>query len=171
MLVTRSDPVTGAEVTTAEQTMPLMELTGSRGRRPRGATWSASGGRGCGRRCCACSSASPATARTMERAARRQCKKDQRETESLITEANDWKAHVFDPKSVELVTRSHSQGRDAAVAGVLAYRDSLEQAAGAVCGAVGAARSAQGGGVHGGARGRELHLYARRGGRVTRDSA
>ncbi len=44
-------------------------------------------------------------ARTTERAAKRQCKKDEGQTEALLAKANNWKAHVFDPTSVESVTR------------------------------------------------------------------
>ncbi len=33
----------------------------------------------------------------MERAAKRQCKKDERQTKALLAKTNDWRAHVFDP--------------------------------------------------------------------------
>jgi hypothetical protein len=44
------------------------------------------------------------TIRAVERAAKRQCKKDERQTEALLAKARDWSAHVFDPLSVESVT-------------------------------------------------------------------
>ncbi len=42
-----------------------------------------------------------ATARAVERAAKRQCKKDERQTEALLAKVRNWSAHVFDPKSAE----------------------------------------------------------------------
>jgi hypothetical protein len=38
------------------------------------------------------------TARAVERAAKRQCKKDEWQTEALLAKARDWSAHVFDPR-------------------------------------------------------------------------
>ncbi len=38
-------------------------------------------------------------------AAKRQCKKDECQTEALLAKARNWNAHVFKPKSVELVER------------------------------------------------------------------
>jgi hypothetical protein len=45
------------------------------------------------------------TIRAVERAAKRQCKKDEHQTKALLTKARDWRAPVFDPSSAELVTR------------------------------------------------------------------
>jgi hypothetical protein len=46
------------------------------------------------------------SARAVQRAAKRQCKRDERQTETLLlAKARDWNEHVFDPKSVESVTR------------------------------------------------------------------
>jgi hypothetical protein len=45
-----------------------------------------------------------ATARAVERAAKRQCKKDERQTEALLAKARNWSSHVFDLKSADLVT-------------------------------------------------------------------
>jgi TATA-binding protein-associated factor Taf7 len=44
------------------------------------------------------------TIRAVERAAKRQCKKDERQTKVLLAKARDWSAHVFDPLSEESVT-------------------------------------------------------------------
>ncbi len=88
----------------------------------------------------------------VERAAKRQCKKDERQTEALLAKARDWNARVFDPKSVTrmatlvkecpseqgAVTRQ-KQGRGA-VARMPADWNSREQAHGAVPQAVGAAQ-------------------------------
>ncbi len=46
-----------------------------------------------------------ATARAVERAAKRQCKKDGRQTEAPLAKARDGSAHVFDPQSAESVAR------------------------------------------------------------------
>jgi hypothetical protein len=45
-----------------------------------------------------------ATTRAVERAAKRQCKKDERQTEALLAKARDWSAHMFDSKRVDSVT-------------------------------------------------------------------
>ncbi len=45
------------------------------------------------------------TVRVMELAAKRQCKKDEWQTEALLAKECDWSAHVFDPKSAKSVTR------------------------------------------------------------------
>ncbi len=45
------------------------------------------------------------TSRTMERAAKRQCKTDERQTEALLAEARDWSEHVFDFKRADLAMR------------------------------------------------------------------
>jgi hypothetical protein len=45
------------------------------------------------------------TTRAVERAAKRQCKKDARQTKALLAKARDWSTHVFDPLSAESVTR------------------------------------------------------------------
>jgi hypothetical protein len=45
------------------------------------------------------------TARAVERAAKRQCKKDKRQTEALLTKVRYWSEHVCDPLSAELVMR------------------------------------------------------------------
>jgi hypothetical protein len=45
-----------------------------------------------------------ATTRAVERAAKRQCKKDERQTEALLAMARDWSAHMFDSKSADSVT-------------------------------------------------------------------
>ncbi len=52
-----------------------------------------------------------ASARAVERAAKRKCKKDElvglfdkRQTEALLAEARDWSEHVFDPLCADSVT-------------------------------------------------------------------
>jgi hypothetical protein len=45
------------------------------------------------------------TNRAVERAAKRQCKKDEHQTGALLAKASDWSAHVFDPKCADSVTR------------------------------------------------------------------
>ncbi len=45
------------------------------------------------------------TARAVEHAAKRQCKKDKRKTEALLAKAHNQSEHVFNPKCVELVMR------------------------------------------------------------------
>jgi hypothetical protein len=47
-----------------------------------------------------------ATSRAVERATKRQCKKDERQTEALLAKARDWSAYVFNPQSAESVTRN-----------------------------------------------------------------
>ncbi len=54
----------------------------------------------CGRRCCAWTSASNASIRAVERAAKRQCKKDERQTEALLAKMRNWSAHMFDSNLV-----------------------------------------------------------------------
>ncbi len=44
------------------------------------------------------------TARAVERAAKRKCKKDEHQSEVLLAKASDWSTHVFDPMSVKSVT-------------------------------------------------------------------
>ncbi len=44
------------------------------------------------------------TAMSVERAAKRQCKKDERQTEDLLAKVCNWNEHTFEPKSVESVT-------------------------------------------------------------------
>ncbi len=43
--------------------------------------------------------------RAVERAAKRQCKQDERQTKELLAKARDWSARVFDPLSVESAMR------------------------------------------------------------------
>jgi hypothetical protein len=43
--------------------------------------------------------------RAVERAAKRQCKKDKRQTKALLAEARDWRENTFDLSSSESVTR------------------------------------------------------------------
>ncbi len=45
------------------------------------------------------------TARAMDSAAERQCKKEERQTEALLVKACNENSHVFEPKTVESVTR------------------------------------------------------------------
>ncbi len=45
-----------------------------------------------------------ATSRAVERAAKRQCKKDERQTEALLAKARNWSAHMFDSKRADSVT-------------------------------------------------------------------
>ncbi len=45
-----------------------------------------------------------ATTRAVERAAKRQCKKDERQMEALLAKARNWSAHVFDPQRADSVT-------------------------------------------------------------------
>ncbi len=47
---------------------------------------------------------SRSTARAVQRAAKRQCKKDGRPTEALLVKACNWSAHVLEPKKVKSVT-------------------------------------------------------------------
>jgi hypothetical protein len=42
-----------------------------------------------------------ASIRAVESAAKRQCKKDELQTEALLTKVRDWSAHMFDSKRVE----------------------------------------------------------------------
>jgi hypothetical protein len=41
----------------------------------------------------------------LERAAKRQCKTDEGQTEALLAKVRDWSAHVFDPKRADSMTR------------------------------------------------------------------
>ncbi len=103
VLVTRSDPVTGAAVTTVEQTMPQMALTGTPAeRRYMERKWLERLRQAMRR---VQKRKSHATVLMVEQAAKRQCKKDERQTEALLAKVNDWQAHVFDTRSVESVTR------------------------------------------------------------------
>jgi hypothetical protein len=98
-LVTRSDRVTGTAVTTAEQMMQRMALTGtSAERRYMERKWWERLWQAMPR---VQKRKSSATARTVERAAKRQCKKDERQTEALLAKARNWNAHVFDQKGIE----------------------------------------------------------------------
>jgi hypothetical protein len=47
---------------------------------------------------------SNASTRALERAAKRQCKKDERQTEALLAGMRNWTAHMFDPKCAVSVT-------------------------------------------------------------------
>jgi hypothetical protein len=54
-----------------------------------------------------------AAARAVERAVKRQCKTDERQTEALLAKARDWSAHVFDPTSAESVSARRRWSRSA----------------------------------------------------------
>jgi hypothetical protein len=45
-----------------------------------------------------------ATTIAVERTAKRQCKKDKRQTESLLAKERDWSAHMYDSKHADSVT-------------------------------------------------------------------
>ncbi len=100
--------------------------------------------------------------RAVERAAKRQCKKDERQTEALIAKARDWSAHVFDSKRADSVTCKAALDEEC-LSEVHALAKSkgekipwLDSQVGAPCcapEAVGGARS-QDGRFHGGAEGR-----------------
>jgi hypothetical protein len=98
VLVTLSDPVTGAPLTTAEQSMPRTAPTGTPTepeRRYMERKWWERLWQAMPR---VHKRKSRALARAVERAAMRQ---DERQTEVLLAKARDWNAHVFYPKSVE----------------------------------------------------------------------
>jgi hypothetical protein len=88
------------------------------------------------------------TIRAVERAAKRQCQKDERQTKALLTKVRDWRAHVFDPSSAESVARQAALVKEclqearalAKSKGETLPWDSRKQAAGAVREAVGAVR-------------------------------
>ncbi len=103
------------------------------------------------------------TARAVERSVKRKCKKDEHQTEVLLAKASDWSTHVFEPKSVESVTRETTLVKECLKeAHTLAKRKGetlpwlecmpsrifARAMPGAVPQAVGAARNAQGGGIH-----------------------
>ncbi len=94
VLVTRSDPVAGTVSMTEERAVPRARFTGiTAEKRNMERKW-------CEKLRQAMSRVekrrSIATARAVERAAKRQCKKDERQTEALLAKARDWSAHVFD---------------------------------------------------------------------------
>jgi hypothetical protein len=45
--------------------------------------------------------------RAVERAAKRQCKRDERQTNALLDKERDWSEHVFDPLSTEPMYYMH----------------------------------------------------------------
>jgi hypothetical protein len=98
VLVTRSDPVAGTVAMMEEQAVPRARFTGTTAeKRFMERKW-------CEKLWQAMSRVekrrSIATARAVERAAKRQCKKDERQTEALPAKARDWSAHA------ESVTRT-----------------------------------------------------------------
>ncbi len=54
-----------------------------------------------------------ATARAVTRAAKRQCKKDERQTEALLAKARDWSAHVFEPQRADSLMARRRWSRSA----------------------------------------------------------
>jgi hypothetical protein len=54
-------------------------------------------------RCNAMAWTDETTVQAVERTTKRQCKKDEHQTEALLAKARDWNAHMFDQKSVESV--------------------------------------------------------------------
>ncbi len=58
------------------------------------------------------------TIRAVERAAKRQCKKDERQTKALLAKARDWRAHVFDPLSAESAERGTDKCCTSELAGI-----------------------------------------------------
>ncbi len=103
MLVTRHDPVAGRTVLTEEETMQRAPLTGTAAEK-----------RYIERKLCerlwqamlrVQMRKNRQAMRTVERAAKRQCKKDERQMKALLAEARDWRAHTVDLSSVESVTR------------------------------------------------------------------
>ncbi len=106
MLVTRGDPVAGTMAVTEEQTVPRARFTGTAAKkRFMEIKW-------CEKLRRAMShiqkrKSNITIARAVERAAKRQCKTDERQTEALLAtgKARDWSAHVFDPKRADSVTR------------------------------------------------------------------
>jgi hypothetical protein len=101
VLVTRSDPVAGTEVTMEEQAMSALAGTPA-GRRDMEHKWWERLWQAMPR---VQKRKSSSTARAVERATKRQCKQDERQTEALLAKASDWRAHVFDAKSVKSVAR------------------------------------------------------------------
>jgi hypothetical protein len=103
VLVTRSDPIAGTVTVTEERSVPRVRFTGTTAEK-------------CFMECKWCEKLwqamsrvekrkSITTARAVERAAKRQCKKDERQKEALLAKERNWSAHVFDPQSAESVTR------------------------------------------------------------------
>jgi hypothetical protein len=105
VLVTRSDAVAGTAAVTEERAVPRARFTGTAAEK----RFIMMERKWCERLRQAMSRVekrrSIATARAVERAAKRKCKKDERQTEALLAKARDWSAHVFDPQSAESVTR------------------------------------------------------------------
>jgi hypothetical protein len=103
VLVTRHDPVAGTTVVMEEETMQRAPLTGTAAeRRYMERKW-------CERLWQAMQRVqmrkNRLAMRVVERAAQRQCKKDERQTKALLTEARDLRAHTFDLSSAKSVTR------------------------------------------------------------------
>jgi hypothetical protein len=99
---TRHDLVTGAVTVTEEQTVQRARFTGTVAeKRFMECKW-------CEKLLQAMSRVKKrkhiATTRAVERAAKRQCKKDERQMEALLAKAPDWSAHVFDSKRADTVT-------------------------------------------------------------------
>ncbi len=97
VLVTRSDPVAGTAAMTEDRAMLRARFTGTTAeKRFMECKW-------CEKLRQAMSRVeerrSIATARAVERAAKRQCNKDELQTEALLAKARDWSKHVFDPQS------------------------------------------------------------------------
>ncbi len=102
IVVMRSDPIAGTLAVTEEQAVPRAPLTGTAAeRRVMECKWCEKLWQAMPR---VEKRKSSTTERAVERAAKRQCKKDERQTEALLAKARDWSAHVFDPKNAESVT-------------------------------------------------------------------
>jgi hypothetical protein len=102
VLAVRRDPVTGDTTMTEEQTVERAHYTGSPAEK-----------RFMERRWCerlrqamlrVDKRKRSASVRAVERAAKRQCKKDERQTEALLAGMRNWTAHMFDQKCAVSVT-------------------------------------------------------------------
>jgi hypothetical protein len=103
VLVTRSDPVAGTRMVEEQAVVPRARFTGTAAeKRFMERKWYEKVWHAMSR---VEKRKSITTARAVERAAKRQCKKDKRQTEALLAKASDWSAHVFDPKCADSVTR------------------------------------------------------------------
>jgi hypothetical protein len=95
VLVMRIDPTTGATAVTEEQEMPRAQLTGNPAkRRFMERKWCEKLWRAMLR---VQKRKHLDAARAAERAAKRQCKKDEGQMEALLAKDDEWSAHVFDP--------------------------------------------------------------------------
>jgi hypothetical protein len=107
VLVTRSDPtMVGTTVMTEEQAIPRAPLTGTAAERHyMEHKWCEKLWQAMQRVQRSKNRHTTREVEPLERAAKRQCKKDECQTKALLATARDWRAHVYDPLSAEAVTR------------------------------------------------------------------